>query len=100
MLVAEPMWPERGRGAGPGGRGREQTGRAGPERSRRETLDQGRDRQRWGRRQRVGAAREKAQRREAQREPGQLTEQDPSQLWEFGMRQRMGWNVLDFGGMK
>ena len=53
-VVVRPAWPERGRGSGPGGTGRGQIGRAGLRGNGRQTLDQGRDRQRWGRRQRVG----------------------------------------------
>lgn len=59
-VVVEPVWPERGRGAGPGGRGRGQIGSAGPRGNGRETLDldRGSGSQRWGRRQRAEATRE------------------------------------------
>lgn len=86
-VVAGPMWPGRRRGAGPGGRA---GGRGRQEGQRRN----GRDRQRWGRRQRAGQQGRQSQ-GERLRPLGQLTEEDPPQLWEFLMQQGMGWNVLD-----
>lgn len=51
---------------------------------------------RW-RRQQLGDGEVLTQRRQRQRELGELSEEGCPQLWNFGVPQGMGWNGLDSG---